>query len=117
MFDPTNPSKQIVLTSAEPTIYPGAGHSDEIDVTGFRFLMLGVNVPGGAFPIPPPGSTIEIDGLGPDGLWIYQLAPPFNINVVGPQLIRAFQPLTPSARIAWNLPAAGAFGYWLIGQS
>jgi len=116
-FDPTNPSKQIVLASVEPVMFPGTGHGDTIDTTGFRFLLFGVNVPGGALPIPPAGSTIEVDGLGPDTLWNWQMIPPFGIGAVGFTLLRAFQPITDHVRVAWTMVGAGGFGYWLIGQS
>jgi hypothetical protein len=115
-FDPANPSKQVTLVSTEPATYTTNGHSDELDATGFRFLVLGVNVPGGALPVPPAGSTIEIDGLGPDGLW-YQIQPPMGVNAIGQQLIRPYGVFPDHVRVAWTLPGAGAFGFWLIGQS
>jgi hypothetical protein len=116
MFDPTNPSRQVILFNAELQNYPGGEDSGEIDVTGFRQLLLGVNVPGVApFPLPPAGSTIEVDGLGPDGQW-YQIQPPINIAVIGKQLIRPWGVFPAVVRVLWVMPGTGGFGYWLVGQ-
>lgn len=111
LFNPANPSAQVNIDTVPLAMFGISSNSGMIDVTGFRQLSLGVNVPAAN----PPGTTIGIDELRGDGLW-YPVLMQQPINAVN--LYRFFTGQTTSTIwVRWVVPGAAQFGYTLVGQS
>lgn len=111
-FNPANPSAQVNVLTVPVQNFGISSDSGMVDVTGFRQMTLGVNVPIAN----PAGTTIGVDELRADGYW-YVVFPQTPITAAGQNRFYINQTAA-TIRVRWVITGMPTqFGYSLIGQS